>query len=152
MEIKVNTPEEFISNLPEERKEAIENIRKAIKENLPEGYSETISNGMLSFVVPHSVYPAGYHCDPKQPLPFISIASQKNNISLYHNGIYANKKLLEWFEAEYPKHAKTKLNMGKGCIRFRNMQDIPYDLIGALAKKMSPQQWIDIYESTVKKR
>lgn len=151
MNKKANTPEEFISILPEDRKEAVQNIRKAIKENLPEGYSEIMSNGMLSYVVPHSVYPDGYHCDPKQPLPFISIASQKNNISLYHNGIYANKELQEWLEAEYPKHSKTKLNMGKGCIRFRNMNDIPFELIGYLAGKMSPQQWIEIYESAVKK-
>ncbi len=98
-----------------------------------------------------STYPAGYHCDPKQALPFISIASQKNFIAIYHMGIYSDPKLLEWFTAEYPKHSKTKLDMGKSCIRFKKPEAIPFELIGQLAEKMTPQNWIEKYESVLKR-
>ena len=146
MKSKATTPEQYLSELPEDRKEAMLKLRNAIKENLPQGFEEVISYGMLGYVVPHSIYPSGYHCDPKLPLPFINLASQKNFIALYHMGIYANKNLESWFVSEYPKHVKTKLDMGKSCIRFKKMEDIPFDFIGELAAKVSVEDWISIYE------
>ena len=118
-----------------------------LKTNLPTGFEEQLSYGHIGFVVPHSLYPNGYHCDPKSPLPFVGVASQKNFIALYHMGIYADEKLLNWFVEEYPKHSKRKLDMGKSCIRFKKVDDIPFELIGELAQKITPQQWIDRYES-----
>ena len=144
------TPEEYINALPADRKEAIAKLRNTILKNLPKGFSETMGYGMIGYVVPHTLYPAGYHCDPKLPLPFMSIASQKNFVAVYHMGIYANKALFDWFVHEYPNHVKRKLDMGKSCIRFKKIEEIPYDLIGTLAGKMTSQQWIDIYESEIK--
>jgi hypothetical protein len=144
-------PEQYIENLPDERKAAIQMIREAIKTNLPAGFVETIGYGMLAYVVPHSLYPKGYHCDPKLPLPFMNLASQKNFIALYHMGIYADKTLFDWFQAEYPKHCKTKLDMGKSCIRFKKIDDIPYALIGELAGKMTVEAWIAKFEENLKR-
>lgn len=151
MQSKATTPEQYLSELPEDRKEALLKLRNAIKENLPQGFEEVISYGMLGYVVPHSIYPSGYHCDPKLPLPFINLASQKNFIALYHMGIYANKNLESWFVSEYPKHVKTKLDMGKSCIRFKKMEDIPFDFIGELAAKVSVEDWISNYEKAFRK-
>ena len=151
MQSTAKTPAEYIDSLLEERKSAIENIRKTVLDNLPEGFEETMGYGMLGYVVPHSIYPSGYHCDPKTPLPFISVASQKNFIAFYHMGIYADESLLNWFVAEYPKHCKTKLDMGKSCIRFKKMNDIPYELLGQLVTKMSVQDWISLYEKNLKR-
>jgi uncharacterized protein YdhG (YjbR/CyaY superfamily) len=145
------SPQEYIDSLPEDRKAAISELRKVILKNLPKGFKEEMSYGMLGYVVPHSIYPAGYHCDPKLPLPFLSIASQKNFIAVYHMGIYADKGLLDWFIGEYSKQSKAKLDMGKSCIRFKKIDQIPYSLIGELASKMTPQQWIELYEREVKK-
>lgn len=150
MPSKAQTIQEYIDNLPEDRKEAINKLRKVILENLPKGFVETMSYGMIGYVVPNSLYPAGYHCDPKLPLPFMNIASQKNFIAIYHMGIYADEKLLNWFTEEYPKYSKTKLDMGKSCIRFKKINDIPYQLIGELAAKLSPQKWIELYEKNLK--
>lgn len=151
MKIEASNPEEYIAQLPEERQQAIKKLRQVILDNLPEGFAETMSYGMIGYVVPHSLYPAGYHVDPALPLPFINIASQKNFIALYHSGIYANKNLHDWFVAEYPKHSKTKLDMGKSCIRFKKIDQIPYELIAELAGKMSGREWIDIYENNLKR-
>ena len=151
MQSKATTPEQYLSELPEDRKEAILKLRNAIKENLPQGFEEVISYGMLGYVVPHSIYTSGYHCDPKLPLPFINLASQKNFIALYHMGIYANKNLESWFVSEYPKHVKSKLDMGKSCIRFKKVDDIPFDLIGELAAKVSVEDWISNYEKAYRK-
>ena len=151
MHYKAKSPEDYISQLPEERKPVISEIRKVILKNLPEGFEEQISNGMLGYVVPHSLYPAGYHVDAKLPLPFINLASQKNFVALYHSGIYADTKLLDWFVTEYPKHSQRKLDMGKSCIRFKNMDDIPYTLIAELATKMTVDQWVALYEKNTKK-
>jgi len=151
MTIDAKTPDEYISKLPEERKEAVSKLRKTIQDNLPTGFEECINYKMIGYVVPHSLYPDGYHCDPKLPLPFINIASQKNFVALYHSGIYADKSLLDWFVDEYPKHVKTKLDMGKSCIRFKKMESIPYKLIAELCKKMTPLEWIGLYEKNVKK-
>ena len=151
MQIKADSPEHYIDQLPEERKEAISKLRKVILENLPEGFIEIISYGMSGYVVPHSIYPKGYHSDPKMPLPFMNIASQKNYIALYHMGIYGNKKLLDWFINEYNMNYKTKLDMGKGCIRFKNIEHLPYSLIGELTSKISAADWIKIYETNRKR-
>jgi hypothetical protein len=151
MQSKATTPEQYLSDLPENRKEAMLKLRNAIKENLPQGFEEVISYGMLGYVVPHSIYPSGYHCDPKLPLPFINLASQKNFIALYHMGIYADKNLESWFVSEYPKHVKSKLDMGKSCIRFKKVDDIPFDLIGELAAKVTVEDWILNYEKAFKK-
>lgn len=147
----VESVQEYLSALPAERKEAIEKLRQTINDNLPNGFEETIGYGMIAYVVPKSIYPAGYHCDKDLPLPFINIASQKNFIALYHMGIYANPDLLNWFIAEYPKHYISKLDMGKSCIRFKKLDQIPYQLIGELATKISPEQWITDYEQQFKR-
>jgi len=151
MESKITKVEDYIAQLPEDRKEPISRLRESINKKLPKGFVETMGYGMMAYVVPHSLYPKGYHCDTKLPLPFINIASQKNFIALYHMGIYADKSLLDWFVAEYPKHSKAKLDMGKSCIRFKKMNDIPYSLIEELISKMSVEDWIKKYESAFSK-
>lgn len=152
MQINADTPDHYVDQLPEERKEAVNKLRKVIKKNLPKGFEEAMSYGMIGYVVPHSLYPNGYHCEPELPLPFMNLASQKNYIAVYHSGIYADEKLLNWFVKEYPKHCKAKLDMGKSCIRFKKIDQIPYDLIGQLAGKITPDQWISLYEKAVKKK
>ena len=151
MQAEFLTPDNYINNIPDERKEAFIKLRNVIFENLPEGFIETISYGMIGYVVPHSTYPKGYHCNPKLPLPFINIASQKNFIAIYHMGIYADENLHDWFITEYPKFSNTKLDMGKSCIRFKKTNEIPYHLIAELATKMNPKQWIELYESAFNK-
>ncbi len=145
------TPEQYLAELPEDRREAVNKLRQVVLKNLPKGFVETMNYGMLGFVVPHSLYPAGYHCDPKQPLPFANIASQKNSINFYHMGLYANKELYDWFVKEYAKQTPRKLDMGKSCIRFKKPEDIPYALIGELMKKISVKDWISRYESAFRK-
>ena len=152
MQYVATSPEDYISQLPEDRKVPISKLRKVILENLPKGFEETMSYGMLGYVVPHTIYPDGYHCDPKSPLPFMSIASQKHFVAVYHMGVYAKKELLDWFTSEYPKYSNRKLDMGKSCMRFKKMDEIPYELIGELAAKMSVEEWIDIYEANIKKK
>jgi uncharacterized protein YdhG (YjbR/CyaY superfamily) len=151
MQSNATTVAAYLEEIPEERKEAFFKLRDTILTNIPKGFSEQLSYGSLGYVVPHSIYPKGYHCDPKLPLPFIALASQKNFIALYHMGIYANPELLNWFVSQYPKHSAQKLDMGKSCIRFKKMDEIPFDLIAALVQKMSVQEWIDCYESQIKK-
>ena len=145
------TIDEYLASLPEDRRAPMAALRAAVMERLPAGFEETISKGMLHYVVPHSTYPAGYHCNPADPLPFLSIASQKNAICLYHMGMYADLELTAWFTAEYPKHSKTKLDMGKSCVRFKKPDQIPLDLVRELASKVTPAQWIARYESIVKR-
>ena len=152
MQYKAESPEDYIKQVPEERQSTIKKLRKTIKDNLPKGFQEVINYGMIGYVVPHSIYPDGYHCDPKTPLPFMSFASQKNSINLYHSGIYANKEIHDWFVGEYPKHSKRKLDMGKSCVRFKKMDEIPIELIGELCAKLTVNEWIDIYESVLKKK
>ena len=144
------TADDYIASLPEDRKTAMAKLRKVIVSNLPKGFTETMQYGMLGWAVPHSKYPAGYHCNPTQALPFAGIASQKNFIAVYHMGVYAMPELLDWFTKEYPKHSKTKLDMGKSCIRFKKPENIPFDLIGELASKMTVNDWIECYETTLK--
>lgn len=151
MQSKATTPDDYIAELPSDRKEAMIKLRKEVLKNLPTGFEETIGYGMMGYVVPHSLYPDGYHCKPTDPLPFAGFASQKNFIAFYHMGIYADPELLKWFVTEYPKHSKQKLDMGKSCFRFKKLDEIPYKLIGELMKKISVKKWIDIYETTMKK-
>jgi hypothetical protein len=151
MQSGAETFEEYIDSLAEDRKKAIAELREVIRKNIPKGFSEEMGYGMMGYVVPHSIYPDGYHCNPKQPLPFLGMASQKNFIALYHMGIYADPKLLEWFTQEYPKHVKTRLDMGKSCIRFKKPEQIPFKLIGELASKMTVKDWISLYEKNLKR-
>jgi hypothetical protein len=142
---------EFIEGLPGDRKAPMKKLRETIVSNLPKGFEERVGSGFIHYVVPHSLFPAGYHCNPEQPLPFISLASQKNFIAVYHMGIYGDTKLLDWFVKEYSKHSKTKPDMGKSCIRFKKIEQIPYDLLAELAGKISPQQWIEVYQRNLER-
>jgi uncharacterized protein YdhG (YjbR/CyaY superfamily) len=151
MQSKAETVEEYLNELPEERKEVMIKLREIILKNIPKGFTEEMSYGMIGYVVPHSLYPDGYHCNPKLPLPFLNIASQKNFVTLYHMGIYAKPELLKWFIDEFPKHSNLKLDIGKSCIRFKKMDQIPFDLIEELVQKMSVEEWITCYESQFKK-
>jgi len=152
MQYKAETPEEYIDQLPSDRKEPVAKLRSVILKNIPKGFEETIGYGMIGYVVPHSIYPDGYHCTPNLPLPFMNIASQKNFIAVYNMGMYSKKELYDWFITEYPKHSKRKLDMGKSCIRFKYLDDIPYELIGELASKITVDEWISYYESAIKNR
>lgn len=151
MQYIATTIQEYIDQLPDDRQVPITRLKNILSANLSSEIEAGILYKMIGFYVPHTVYPDGYHCAPKDPLPFINLASQKNFIALYHMGLYANKELLDWFVGEYPKHCKGKLDMGKSCIRFKRMDDIPYDLIAELAQKMTAQAWIEIYEKAYKK-
>jgi uncharacterized protein YdhG (YjbR/CyaY superfamily) len=149
---EIENVESYIIALPEDRQEIFKKLRDVIKTNLPEGFQEGIGYGMIAYFVPHSLYPKGYHADPSTPLPFISLASQKNHVALYHMGIYSDAELHRWFIEEYERRCKYKLDMGKSCIRFKKFDDIPFSLIGELAAKMSVQQWVDKYESMFKRK
>ena len=141
------TVEEYMNNLPEDRKKAMELLRNTMFKNVPKGFEEGMNYGMIGYYVPHSIYPNGYHCKPADPLPFITFASQKNSINFYHMGMYANKELYDWFVAEYPKHSTRKLDMGKSCIRFNKFDEIPFKLLGELVTKISVAEWIVTYEA-----
>ena len=143
---KANNVNDYLKELPQDREIYFLKLRDTILKNIPKGFEEVMQYGMISYVVPKSIFPDGYHCDPKIPLPFVSIASQKNFIAVHHMGIYASSKLLDWFVAEYPKHSKTKLDMGKGCIRFKKADQIPYDLIKELIQKITVNDWIKMYK------
>ncbi len=151
MQSKATTPEDYIKEMPAERQAAFKKLRAVIKKSLPKGFKEVISYGMIGFVVPHSKYPAGYHCNPTLPLPFMNIASQKNFIAVYHMGAYADPKLMKWFTDAHAKASTKKMDMGKSCIRYKKPEDIPIDLIGELASKITPEEWIAIYEKNVKR-
>ncbi len=151
MQSKAITVDDYVKELPADRKEAITKLRREIQKNLPKGFKEEMSYGAIGYVVPHSLYPNGYHCDPKLPLPFIGIASQKNFVAVYHMGMYCDHKILEWFTSAYAKEVPTKLDMGKSCVRFKKPENIPFKLIGELASKMSVNDWINVYEKGLKK-
>lgn len=148
----MNSIQEYIDALPEERRVPMEKLMETIQKNIPGGFEKTIQYKMIGFVVPHSIFPKGYHCDPKQPLPFVHIASQKNFIAVYHMGLYADKSLLNWFETRYRETVTGKLDMGKSCIRFKKLDQIPYDLMGELMQKMTVEDWVGIYEDTFRKK
>jgi hypothetical protein len=151
MNIQANNPEEYISKIPEDRIPYFTKLRQTVLDNIPKGFEEQINYGMIGYVVPKKIYPAGYHCDTSLPLPFVNIASQKNFIAVYHMGIYANPELLDWFVGEYPKHCKRKLDMGKSCVRFKKAEEIPFDLIAELMQKMTVDDWIGLYEKNFKR-
>ncbi len=151
MQSKAATVDAYLAEVPEDRQKAMAKLRSVIKKNLPKGFKEGMGYGMMGWSVPHSIYPAGYHCNPKDPLPFMGLASQKNSINLYHMGIYANPKLLKWFQDAHAKASPKKLDMGKSCIRYKRPEDIPFELIGELASKITPQEWIEMYESAFRK-
>ena len=150
MQSKAKTPDDYIAELPADRKEAIIKLRSVLLKNLPEGFQEVMSYGMITYVVPHSIYPSGYHCTPSDPLPFVGFASQKNCISFYHMGIYSDPALLDWFVKEYPKHTDARLDMGKSCIRFKKPEKIPFKLFGELMRKMSVNDWIEMYGTALR--
>jgi hypothetical protein len=147
MKAQGNTVEEILRQLPEDRIVPFNRLHEVIVKNLPEGFEPAMSYGGLGYVIPHKLYPAGYHCKPEEPLPFAGIASQKGSINFYHMGVYAQPDLYNWFVNEYPNHSKQKLDMGKSCIRFKKMEEIPFDLIGELMTKITAQQWIEHYEA-----
>lgn len=151
MQYKASSVDDYISQVPGDRKEALTKLRDVINSNIPKGFEEGIGYGMVGYSVSHSLYPSGYHCTPELPLPFMGYASQKNSINLYHMGMYIRQELYDWFVAEYPKYSKRKLNMGKSCIRFKKPEDIPYELIGELASKIKVDEWIALYETNLKK-
>lgn len=151
MRSEAKTPDEYLASLPDDRREGMAKLREVINRNIPEGFHENMGYGMMGWEVPHSIYPAGYHCDPKQPLPFMGIASQKNNFAIYHMGIYRDEALYNWFVEQWPKYSSKKLDMGKSCIRIKKAEDIPFELIGKLAKKMTVKKWIKLYEEMLKR-
>jgi hypothetical protein len=151
MKFKASTVEEYLLEVPTERQTYFNQLRAVILENLPAGFVEEMSYGMIGYVIPHSLYPPGYHCNPELPLPFVNIASQKNFIGFYHMGIYADPDLLNWFVKSYPKHCKLKLDMGKSCIRFKKADQIPYQLIAELMQKMTVDDWVKLYEANIKR-
>ena len=151
MNSKAITPSEYMSQLSEDRKDVVQKLRQTILDHIDPKFQECMNYGMLGYVVPFTIYPDGYHCNPKLPLPFMNLASQKNFIAVYHMGVYAKKEIYDWFITEYPKHTTAKLDMGKSCIRFKKMDAIPYALIGQLEAKLSADEWIAIYESQIKK-
>ena len=150
MQYSATSPEEYLATIPEDRRDVLASMRDTINTNLPDGFEEIMAYGHFGWVVPHSIYPPGYHCDPKSPLPFLGLASQKNFIALYHMGLYSDPILLAWFQDAWKRSSTKKLDMGKSCIRFKKPADIPIDLIGELASKMSPGEWIQVYESNMK--
>lgn len=148
---KSEAVDKYIAAQPQDRQNDLNELRDTLIKSLPSGFEETIGYGMPAYVVPHSMFPRGYHCDPKQPLPFVSFANQKNFIALYHMGIYVNTDLLNWFTEQYPLHSKRKLDMGKSCIRFKPAE-LPIKLLGELLKQMTPKDWILLYEAALERR
>jgi len=152
MQSQAKTVDQYVAELPPERQAVIEQLRQTFKRQLPKGFEEVMSYGMIGWVVPHKLYPAGYHCDPKLPLPFLAVASQKNFISVYHMGLYVDPAMLDWFKQAHAKASPKKLDMGKSCVRYKKPEDVPVALLGELATKMSPQQWIQLYEAQLQNR
>jgi len=148
---KTSTPAAYIAALPRDRKAVIRRLREVIRKNLPKGFKEVMEYGMIGYVVPLTLYPRGYLRDPSRPLPFIALASQKQYVSFYHMGLYASP-LLAWFKASWKKHTAARLDLGKVCLRLRNLEDIPYELLGELAGRMTPREWIERYEAAFEKR
>ncbi|QQR98794.1 MAG: DUF1801 domain-containing protein [Sphingobacteriales bacterium] len=142
----------YLQELPEDRQKVMQQLRETILQNIPKGFEETFIYKSIGYVVPKTLYPNGYHCDNKLPLPFINIASQKNFIAIYHMGIYADPKLYGWFLEEYPKHCKSKLDMGKSCIRFKKVNEIPFQLIAELVSKMTWEDWVKLYEQSFRNK
>lgn len=140
---------DYIESIDSKFKEGYKKLLELIMTNIPDGFELQMQYNMPSFVVPFNLFPQGYHCEPALPLPFLSLGVTKHHIGVYHMGIYANPKLLKWFENEYQKIVPTKLDMGKSCIRLKNVKNIPYDLMGELAASMTPEQWIELYQNNI---
>lgn len=151
MQSKATSVDQYLKEIPADRRNDINAIRGVLKTHLPEGYEEIMQYGMIGYVVPHRLFPAGYHCDPKQPLCFAGLASQKNHLSLYMMPLYGDSPELTWFETEWKKSGK-KLNMGKCCIRFKKADDIPIDLIGKLVARWPVTRWTEIYQAMLDTR
>ena len=145
---KQDSPEAYILRQPPERIDALNRLRETILLHLPSGFEETMQYGMITYVVPKSLFPAGYHVNPSDPLPFLSLANQKQYIALYHLGLYARPDLFKWFSDSYAALAVGKLDIGKSCIRFKNTSKIPYDLIAALCEKLTPEAFVAIYQAS----
>lgn len=146
MSLKAKSIEDYLDSLDQERKEVIVKLMKVVSDNLPQGFQVGFYWDSITYVIPFELYPPGYHVDKKHPLPFISISNWKNHISFSHWGLYIDPNLLEWFKIEYAKSAKYKLAMGKSCVNLKRMDDIPYNLIGELCQKITPQDFIKMYE------
>lgn len=144
------TVEEYLNNLTDERRRVVGRLRDFIIEALPNGFEEKLVYGMITYVVPKSIYPNGYRANPKQPLPFLSLAAQKNHIAIYHMAIYSQPDLLAWYKAEYSRLDIGRPDLGKSCLRFKNLEKIPYGLIGELCRKVTPEQFVEIYEQALK--
>lgn len=151
MSEKFHSSDDYIRTVPDNRKQTFIRLLEVIRENIPDGFSEQIQYGMIGFVVPHNLYPGGYHAKPSEALPFAHLASQKHHIALYHMGLYSDEKLLNWFKKEYSERVNDKLDMGKSCIRFHKFDAIPYDLIAELMTKITLKNWIEKYEKSIKK-
>jgi len=150
MQSKAKTVEAYLAELPEDRREAISAVRDVIRENLPEGYAEGMAYGMIGYHVPHEVYPAGYHCDPKQPLPFAALASQKNHMALYLMCVYGDAGTEAWFRKEWAATGK-KLDMGKSCVRFRKLADVPLAVVGRVIRRVPVEEYVARYEATLRR-
>ncbi len=146
MAAAITSPKQYVDSLPAERKKVVAKLRTLLRKNLPKGFKEQMSYGMIGYVVPHSIYPAGYHVDPSLPLPFINLASQKSHVALYHYGIYGDQRLADWFVSSYSDTVGKKPDMGKSCIRFKKMEAIPYDLLSELAGKIDVDTFIKMVE------
>ena len=151
MQSKSKSVKEYLAELPPERRAAIQTVREVILKNLPKGYEEVMQYGMIGYVVPHRIYPAGYHCDPKLPLPFAALASQKNHMAVYFIHIYLHKEAESWFRQTYKASGK-KLNMGKSCVRFEKLEDLPLEVIGKAVAKVPVKNYIELYEKAIKRK
>lgn len=149
--VQILSPDSYAAQVDPKFAHAFNQLRAVVKKNIPLGFEETMSYGMIGYVVPHRIYPSGYHCDTSLPLPFLSIAAQKNFIGFYHMGIYVMPELLSWFQYEYQKAVPTKLDMGKSCIRLKKPDQIPFDLLGELVTKVNVDDWISVYEGSLKR-
>lgn len=145
MQSKATTVAQYLKELPDDRREAISAVRDVILKNLPKGFEEGMQYGMIGYFVPHALYPNGYHCNPKEPLPFANLASQKNHMALYTMTVYGNPDIEKWFTDAWTKGGR-KLDMGKSCIRFKKIEDVPLDVVAQLFKKVSVKQYIQMYE------
>jgi len=149
----MNPVVDYINSIEEgPRKELFLQMRDVIIKNLPNGFEEEMNYGMIGYVVPHSLYPKGYHCSPELPLPFVNLVIRKDIITFYHMGLYADPAMLLWFEKEYIEETGKKPDMGKSCIRFKKTTPITFQLIGSLMRKISPEQWIERYEAAFLKK
>jgi hypothetical protein len=142
------TVEEYLAQLPEDRREAIAAFREVILANLPAGVEEGMQYGMIGYFIPHSRYPNGYHCDPKQPLPFVHLASQKAHMAFYAFCLYPDTELKQWFQEAYAAAGK-KLDMGAACMRFKRLDQVPLDVIAQLLQRVTVEKFIEVYERSI---